>query len=87
MTAGVVTLEVIWVQSVELSHCRKHIVIQNRAVSIGVELTMNRDQGSHPKGRPSQEKHPQIIILPTKNLTVALAFSRQTPDSTVKGEP
>ncbi|XP_071041436.1 uncharacterized protein [Parasteatoda tepidariorum] len=46
MTAGIVVIEVTGVHPVKLPQRRKHIVIQNSAVGIGIELTMNGDQGS-----------------------------------------
>jgi len=44
MTAGVFILEVTWVQPLKLHQRRKHTVIQNSLVGIGVELAMNWDQ-------------------------------------------
>lgn len=52
MTAGVVVLRVTCIQPVKLPQHRKYTVIQNSAVCVDVELTMNLDQGY------SRRKHP-----------------------------
>ncbi|GFV22017.1 hypothetical protein TNCV_4527021 [Trichonephila clavipes] len=46
MISGVVSLEVTMIQPIKSPQRRKHIVVQEIAVGVGVELTMNWDQES-----------------------------------------
>lgn len=62
----------------KLPQCGKHTVIQNSAVDIGIEFTMNLDQESY--SLPG-ETH-QTIIPPPLKFSVATMHSgkRQMPD-------
>lgn len=82
MIAGNVILEVTWVQSVELSHCWKYIVIQNSAVGIGIELSIKQDQGSQTKPGKISPDHNffSAEINCGHNTFWMLAFTRQTPN-------
>jgi len=94
MTTGIVVLKVTGVQPVKLPQRRKHIVIENNAVGIGVELAMNGDQGSQSiPGESSPDHNSTSAELDCwHNAYWQEMFFRQTPDPdpvirTVKGEP
>ncbi|KAG8188354.1 hypothetical protein JTE90_022554 [Oedothorax gibbosus] len=94
MTTGIVVLKVTGVQPVKLPQRRKHVVVQNSAVGIGVELTMNGDQRSQsiPGETPPDHNSTSAELDCWHNTFWQETFSRQTPDPgpairTVKGEP
>ena len=94
MTTGIVVLKGTGVQTAKLPQREKHIVIQNSAVGIGVELTMNGDQGSQsiPGETPPDHNSTSTELDFWHNAFWQETFSRQTPDPdpvirTVKGEP
>ncbi|GFY19800.1 hypothetical protein TNCV_4649701 [Trichonephila clavipes] len=57
MTSGVVILEVTIIQPVKLPQSIKRIVIKNNGVGVGVELTINWDQGSQSITRETPSDH------------------------------
>lgn len=50
-------MEILWIQPLELPQRMKHTIIQNSAVGVEVEFTMNWDQGSETKLGKTTPKH------------------------------